>query len=895
MYNKLIIISTIFLLIASKLIGNYSDSLSYDQLYDSARYFYLNGNVEKASTITSNIIKNRRRISDSTIVTKAYNLLGVIHKNIGNLDDALSNYEKALLFSNDNILSSYILMNIANILRRKGDNQRAIIYYKKALEISELRRDPTLEISLLSNLSITYYRSGRLNESLSTILESIEIAERNHIKDIGIEYNACAITYQSLGNLKEAHKYFHKSKNSFEKIYGKNHYKTAISKNNLAGHFLLEGNLIESLELSKSAYKIIFKKLGFKHPYTSDCLKTLGDIYFEKTDYKRALNYYQKALNSRIKSFNDTSIYTNPKVYQNTDLDFLDILKNKAAAFEEISFIEQKEINLNASLSAILTACDFIEEMRIGYLSEISKLRLTSNEHDIYLAGLRFATQLYRLTGNSKYLGFVFDFSEREKYGILRELTKESEARGYAGIPDSLSHRERLLSEELTGCQAFIDEENRHENPDLIYISRLNDKVFELTRKQEQLIGYFEENYPDYYRLKYSNNIVSIKSLQDYLNSSQGLIEYALQDSLINIFLVTKDTFLLTIQEADTKFYDKLKYYTDFLLKDYSLPYPTYNSAAYELYRKLIYPVEKYLTGTELIIVPDKSLSRITFDAFLTSPEKGNPMNMYRDENYLIKKYSIGYAFSATQLVNSTTGKFPLWKNFIGFAPDYSSSPDSLQNIPDAINSLMKIKRLFFGKAIIGKKATESSFKKNSNYRIIHLFVHGIEDTLNPSLSRIYFSQENNTSEDSYLHSYEISNMAVNCNLVSIISCYAGSGVLSKGEGVLSIGRSFANTGVPSIILSNWIMSSGTAAIIMKYYYKNLLMGYDKSTSLKKAKLKYLKHVSPIDADPKVWSGLVLIGNNDPLFKGYILKMILLLTIISGLLMIIIQCRKKLF
>jgi len=895
MFNKLIIILTITTL-STVCLEMYSNVSPYfNTMYDSARHSYFNQDFERALSISYKIINSKEEKNEvpAEILAKTYNIIGVIHKTQGNIHSAIEFYEKAIDYSTDSIIISNILMNIANIFIYIGDYQKSIIYYNRALLLAN-DKDKNLNFNIFSNLATAYYIAGFWDKSIETIDKCQQIAEDCNISNLSNEYTVYAMAQQKLNNYIQAKRYFVKALKINIDEYGYHDYRTAYCLYNFGDQLVKEKIFNEGLNIVIRAYTILNDALGFKNPYTSDCLNIIGQIHYQQGNYEIALSFYQKSLVARIANFNDSSVYANPEVSQNADLGLLDILKNKAKALEKLYQLEGSEKHLGASLTTLMTASGFAEKIRIGYLSENSKLRLTSNDHDIYLAGLRIASQLYSLTNDRKYLSLAFNFSEREKYGILRELRREAEARGYAGIPDSLSQKERSLSQELAGCKAIIDEENRIEKPDLSYLGRLNEKLFELTRKQEQLIGYLEKNYPDYYQMKYSSKVVNIEELQSFWNKSQALIEYSLQDSLIYIFLVTKDTFLLTLQEADATFYNNLKFYTEFLLNDYSLPYSGYNTAAYALYKKLIFPVEKYLARKELIIVPDASLSLISFDAFLTRPEKGNPMNMYCDENYLLKKYPIGYAFSATHLVSSAIRKFSFWKNFIGFAPDYTSSPDSLKNIPDAVISLKRIKRLFFGKAIVGSNAMESVFKKKNNYSIINLFVHGIEDTLNPSMSCIYFSPDTDSLEDSYLHAYELSNMRINCNLISIISCYSGSGTLSKGEGVLSIGRSFANAGAPSMILSIWIMSSGTASMIMKDFYWNLLKGYSKAESLQKAKLNYLKKVSPIDADPKVWSGLILIGNNDPLFKGYFIKMIVLPILILGLLILLIIYRKKL-
>ncbi|NJK86726.1 MAG: CHAT domain-containing protein [Bacteroidales bacterium] len=108
-----------------------------------------------------------------------------------------------------------------------------------------------------------------------------------------------------------------------------------------------------------------------------------------------------------------------------------------------------------------------------------------------------------------------------------------------------------------------------------------------------------------------------------------------------------------------------------------------------------------------------------------------------------------------------------------------------------------------------GEMASETRFKECCNrYGILHFFVHGREDKANPSVSNLYLVSD--STNDGYLYAWEVSNLTVDADLVVLASCYSGSGKVSEGEGVLSIGRSFANAGAKSLIVSLWNAPVGT-------------------------------------------------------------------------------------
>jgi CHAT domain-containing protein len=251
-------------------------------------------------------------------------------------------------------------------------------------------------------------------------------------------------------------------------------------------------------------------------------------------------------------------------------------------------------------------------------------------------------------------------------------------------------------------------------------------------------------------------------------------------------------------------------------------------------------------------------------------------------------KYPIGYAYSATLYSNTLNGMGNGSPNFLGIAPDYKNSRDSLRSIPIGLKSIRKTALLTFGKALTGISATEGNFKKCGNkYGIIHFYAHGMEDTLNPTNSKLYLSPLADSAEDGYLHAWEVYNMQLHAELVVLGSCYSGSGKLSKGEGVLSISRSFIYAGSKSVIMALWVAADRATNNMLNSFYLNLLKGMRKDEALRLAKLEYLENIEPIFTHPRYWAGIVVNGNQDALYHHWLLKKIFLaVTVIIVLLLI---------
>ena len=101
---------------------------------------------------------------------------------------------------------------------------------------------------------------------------------------------------------------------------------------------------------------------------------------------------------------------------------------------------------------------------------------------------------------------------------------------------------------------------------------------------------------------------------------------------------------------------------------------------------------------------------------------------------------------------------------------------------------------------------------------------------------KIFFSYKNDTIEDGYLYAYEIDELKNNADLIVLASCFSGSGKINKGEGAISIGRSFMTSGNPSIIFSLWAAYVEPTLFELDIFYKHLVLGKRKDEAMRLAK-----------------------------------------------------------
>ena len=121
-------------------------------------------------------------------------------------------------------------------------------------------------------------------------------------------------------------------------------------------------------------------------------------------------------------------------------------------------------------------------------------------------------------------------------------------------------------------------------------------------------------------------------------------------------------------------------------------------------------------------------------------------------------------------------------------------------------------------------------------------------------LNKIHFT-------DDYLSSYDLSTMNINSALAVLSACNTGTGKLRKGEGIMSLARSFTQAGCQSTVMSLWPVNDCSTSSIMTSFYSNLAEGQNKNQALRNAKLTYLETANKMERNPYYWAAFVQFGN----------------------------------
>jgi CHAT domain-containing protein len=428
------------------------------------------------------------------------------------------------------------------------------------------------------------------------------------------------------------------------------------------------------------------------------------------------------------------------------------------------------------------------------------------------------------------------------------------------------------------------------EIPDSNKITLYEDKIFHLTDDYDDLKQEIEENYSQYYNLKYNPKFVTLKEVQDKLPYKEALIEYVLTDTILITYVIDRKGINVFSQRIGQRFADEcMEYYGLLHEQNFSngvhQNYRRYVELGRKFYKILVEPCLQYTDRKSFTIIPDGAITYLPFEGLLTSEADYQYIN-YMTLPYMIRDYSIGYSHSSTLKFSKRMKTKSPERKVLAFAPEYMDPENYLdlnnlnrQSLEDEeillplagiIKEVQSINETVPSKVFLNEKATEANFKKfASDYNVLHLAMHTIMKDDEPLLSHLAFTNlpTADSSEDNKLFAYEIYNLKLNAQMAVLSSCSSGFGKMQKGEGMMSLARGFIYAGCPSIIMTLWQVSDQSSSELMTSFYKYLKKGKSKQESMRLAKLDYLEAADDLTSNPYFWSGFVVVGDGNPIYR----------------------------
>ena len=251
-----------------------------------------------------------------------------------------------------------------------------------------------------------------------------------------------------------------------------------------------------------------------------------------------------------------------------------------------------------------------------------------------------------------------------------------------------------------------------------------------------------------------------------------------------------------------------------------------------DLYDQLVRPLADDLDGEQLIIVPYGPLHGVPFHA------------LYDGQSYLIERYEISYAPSATVMARcQARPRRPLEHALVVGVPD--------AGIPHVAQEAETVAALFPGAQFLqGQEATMPALRAEAAGRdLLHLACHGMFRADNPLFSALRLG-------DGWLTVAEAAELGLEARLVTLSACESGRSQVVEGDELLGLARAFLGSGAASLVVSLWLVNDASTAQLMEEFYRCLQAGQSKAAALRAAQRAQLA----TEAHPYYWAPFVLVG-----------------------------------
>lgn len=838
-----------------------------------------------------------------------YHSLGNAYVLLGNHSQALSYFEKTLQiqllhFSPDShrLLATY--NSLANTFMEQGDYNKALIYYQNNLQILHKNVEANHHhlAGTLNNIGGAYTKMGDYLKALENYNEALGIytqLEDQHF--IGVTYNNIGNCYLEGENFKAAIPIFKQSLAIFKKLYGENNKEIAPIYTNLGNCLGKEKKYKEAHAYYEAAIELVNDHYGAQHPLLAEYKTNHGTIHQREGHLKEALIQFDEAI-----------AILKIDVHQKEDLGFMESpiplinLLNAKAATLFLHFVKtNNKKELLEALALYEYTIQIIRHLRKQYQEEQSQRTLGEIVHSSFEGAIRTCYELFKLTGESNYMESAFIYSEQSRSSIMTEALNNNAAIRFTNIPDSLINKEHALKTAIAFYEKKLRTESRQTEKDVTLIDSYNNEVFAKKQLFDQLIQQFEAEYPEYFKLKYDDHILTIAETQNQLLSEkEALVEYFVADSAVYVFVINQQSAHFEIIPINlkelTKKVDSFRFgiyapHTESAshnTANYLAYLEQYTQSAHFLYQTLWQPIENYLPE-RVTIIGGSLLNLLPFDALLSElPQQLNRLKTY---SYLLKKQEISYGYSATllhQVKNNKRLKCP--KGLLAFAPHFlPGNKENFAPLNNNIPEVNKIQQFIKGETFIGPQATLQEFNTlAADYQIIHLATHGKSDEKVGDYSYLAFSSTKDSTEERLLYAKDIYNLPLNADMVVLSACETGKGELYlKGEGVISLGSAFFYAGAKSIIYTLWKVDDTSTKDLVSYFYQNIKEGHTKSAALRQAKIQYIEKGN--QPHPYYWAAFIGNGDMDAIVLPSAISGYIYLSAFLGVIFLIWFLRKK--
>jgi CHAT domain-containing protein/Flp pilus assembly protein TadD len=805
--------------------------------------------------------------------------------------------------------------NLAALYAAEGRYADAAALFAQSLAIQEKAHpgdDPAIAMAA-NNLAWIYKTQGRYADAEPLLKRSLAIMEKN----FGLEHplvatalNNLASNYDSAGQRADAELLYRRSLAIREKMLPPDHPDIAISLNNLAALYAAQSRYADAAPLLERALAMRERALGPGHPAVALALANLAECYRAQGRYQEARPLFERAIAIRERA-------------QEDDHPDLAIVLNNLALLE----VEEGRYAEAESLDRRALA---IQEKALGP-DHPSVATMLGNLIDLYRRAQRVAdaVPLLRRTvaGGSAAaavaLPALYDaraaraMSAEEAFAASLDVAQRASQTSTAGALNALSVRLAAgtgrLADLVRKDQDLAAEAGRLDHALIAAVStdpakrnagdeqRIRERIAAIARERAGFDAVLVADFPDYVALSKPRPL-AVREIKRLLADDEALVVIAL-GAKSYAWVVTASATEWKELPATAAEVRKLVASLRAML-DFGSDQPFDPSVAFELYRKVLAPVEEAIAAkARLSFVLDGALTSLPPQLLVARDPWGTAL---ADVDWLVRKHAITVLPSVASL-RTLRGRIATpeaGRSLIGFAdpvfaetaqPSARMTADvaialggtqapanaaalsrALPPLPDTADELKRVAaalnardvEIFFGPAATKTRVVQSQLDQ---YRIVYFATHGLvageasefaRRNTEPALV-LSLPAAPNDGDDGLLTATEIAQLKLNADWVVLSACNTAAGDKPGAQALSGLARAFFYAGGRSLLVSHWQVETHSAVALMSGIFAALAArpGLSHGEALREAILAVMRDkANPSWANPKFWAPFVVVG-----------------------------------
>ncbi|MBL7806700.1 MAG: CHAT domain-containing protein [Saprospiraceae bacterium] len=493
---------------------------------------------------------------------------------------------------------------------------------------------------------------------------------------------------------------------------------------------------------------------------------------------------------------------------------------------------------------------------------------------------------LYRQTGDLRHAALSFESVEASKMFAIQEFLHETYALQWGGVPDSLYQQEDAYRQEINALESNFFFKRGHPKADSLLAA--NDRELFIKRDLYRVfLKKLEQQYPDYFQLKYRQSAVRLQDVQtQMLHPDECLLDMSLENNNIFLLLIRTDTVIwlaLPFSDSLEQALRLVEKGSRQFLEWQQLPEPqylkqmqAYTTAAHRAYLELIAPVRAQLKE-KVLLVPRDRLAGFPFGALLTQPN-AHPAKPFQwhfmDQEFVLSEI---YSASLFRFLQTRNPRQKLPGTVLAMAPFDQSAPEGGTTLPagdvadltrtQVFSALpatgleaQKVARMGKGKALLGRDASKLAFQEQcGRYEVLHMATHSVANEVLGEYSFVALQTAEKQNQVDLLFARDIYGLRLSAELVVLSACETALGQYRENEGVVGLTRAFQCAGARNVASSLWTVNDASTSTLMVFFHEEIQKGQSYNVALAKAKRRFIQ-TKRQQAHPYYWAGFVLHG-----------------------------------